>query len=175
MSITTFNRVFDNQNLALHQPKKDQCDICLQYKTKQLSEEEYALHLKKRTLAQDEKKKDKEEAVNGKHYLFTMDVQSVKLCPVVEASKVYYKTRLQVHIFTIYNLVTHQCTNYVWNESEADLQASVFVSCIVKHLTEHCLLEKKPIIIFSDGCGYQNRNIVLSNALSFFSTKHEIL
>lgn len=102
-----------------------------------------------------------------------MDVQSVKLYPVIEASKIYYKTRLQVHIFTIYNLATHQCTNYVWNETEGDLQSSVFVSCIIKHLEKNCLQEEKSIIIFSDGCGYQKRNTTLYNALSFFSTKYE--
>lgn len=174
VSVTTFNKIFESLNLALYKPKKDQCDTCLQYKAKQLTDEKYQEHLKKKNQAQEEKKKDKEDAVNGNNHVFTMDVQSVKLCPVIAASKVYYKTRLQVHIFTVYNLATHQCTNYVWNETEGDLQASVFASCIISHLEKHCIQEPKPVILFSDGCGYQNRNTTLANTLSFFSTKYKI-
>lgn len=38
VSITTFNRVFQDLNLAIHKPKKDQCATCLHYKAKQLTE-----------------------------------------------------------------------------------------------------------------------------------------
>jgi len=174
VSITTFNRVFQDLNLAVHKPKKDQCDTCLEYKANQLSEKDYETHIKRKKLAQENKVKDKEEAIKENQYTFTMDVQSVKLCPMIAASKVYYKTRLQVHIFTIFNLATHQCTNYVWNETEGDLQASVFTSCIFHHLEKHCVENKRSIIIYSDGCGYQNRNTTLANALSFFSTKYDV-
>ena len=174
LSIFTFNKIFDNQNLSIYHPRKDQCDICCQYKVKQLPEDEYQKHIDNKNLAQKEKADDKEAGIQGNKYTFTMDVQAVKLCPVIQASNLYYKTRLQVHIFTIYNLATHQCTNYVWNESEGDLQASIFVSCILKHLEKHCLNEKREIVLFSDGCGYQNRNSILANALSYFSAKHGV-
>lgn len=39
---------------------------------------------------------------------------------------------------------------------------------MIKHLTKTCL-KKIPIIIYSDGCGFQNRNVLLSNALLHFS------
>lgn len=66
----------------------------------------------------------------------------------------------------------HQCTNYWWNEAQGDLSASSFVSCLIEHLRKHCLSDSFPITIFSDGCGYQNRNQFLSNALSNFAIKH---
>lgn len=141
--ITTFSRVFAYLNLVIHKPKKDQCDTCLQYKAKQLTEDEYEIHIKRKKLAQENKARDKEEAVKENQYTFTMDVQAVKLCPMIAASKVYYKIRLQVHIFTIFNLATHQCTNYLWDETEADLQASVFTSCIIYYLEKYCLEKKK--------------------------------
>lgn len=174
LSIFTFTKIFESQNLSIYHPRKDQCDICCQYKAKQLPEEDYQQHIEKKNSAQKEKTNDKEAAIQGNNYTFTMDVQAVKLCPVIKASSLYYKTRLQVHIFTIYNLATHQCTNYVWNETEGDLQASIFVSCIINHLEVHCLNEKREIILFSDGCGYQNRNSVLANALSLFSVENNI-
>lgn len=103
-----------------------------------------------------------------------MDVQAVKLCPMLYASKLYFKSKLQVHNFSIYNLNDHHCVNYCWNETEAELVSSVFTTCILKHLEEFCLVEKKPIIIYSDGCGYQNRNVVLSNALLNFAVQHGV-
>lgn len=54
------------------------------------------------------------------------------------------------------------------------LQASVFASCVTAHLEKHCLNDKKNIILFSDGCGYQNRNAVMANALSYFATKNNL-
>lgn len=174
VSSCSFNKIFDAENLSIYQPRKDQCDLCCQYRVKQLSEDEYQIHIKKKIEAQEEKKRDKEDAIKGINFTFTMDVQAVKLCPVIEASSMYYKTRLQVHNFTIYNIATHQCTNYVWNESEGDLQSSVFVSCIISHLEKYCLDDKRDIILYSDGCGYQNRNSTLSNALSYFAFKNGV-
>lgn len=54
---------------------------------------------------------------------------------------------------------------YWFDESEADLVASTFVSCVIEHLT--ALIEKTqlPTILYSDGCTYQNRNVVMANAL----------
>lgn len=119
-----------------------------------------------------EKQQDKVVAQEGKCHVFTMDAQAVKLCPDINASAIYYKQRLQVHNFTIYNLASHQCTNYWWNETNGDLSASTFISCIIHHLNTHCLSDSLPIIIYSDGCGYQNRNHYLSNALSVFSIEN---
>lgn len=45
----------------------------------------------------------------------------------------------------------------------------MFTSCLIDYL-EHLDLEGiDTIIIYSDGCGYQNRNITLSNALQKFA------
>jgi len=33
----------------------------------------------------------------------------------------------------------------------------------------------KKVILYSDGCEYQNRNVTLSNALSAFAKKHGII
>lgn len=172
MSQFTFSRSFDAENLAIFRPRNDQCDTCVGYKTKQISAEVYNEHMVKKQRAQIEKKQDKLDAQNGLCHVFTMDAEAVKLCPDINASAIYYKQRLQVHNFTIYNIGTHQCTNYWWSEINGDLTASSFISCIIHHLETHCLSDSLPIILFSDGCGYQNRNNFLSNALSNFSIEN---
>lgn len=65
----------------------------------------------------------------------------------------YYSMKLKVHNMTIYNNATGYCHNHWWHEANGELEASVFVSIIVKHLQKYYITEKKPIILYSDGCG----------------------
>lgn len=172
VSYFTFSQFFDEQNLALFMPRKDQCDLCIGFKAGQVTESRYNLHIERKVRAQEEKDFDKKAALEGRRHVFTMDKQAVKLSPDTNASAIYFKTRLQVHNFTIYNLMNHYCTNYWWDETEGDLSASSYASCVIQHLQTHCLSDTLPIILFSDGCGGQNRNYFLSNALSNFAIKH---
>jgi len=115
-----------------------------------------------------------------------MNLQAVKLCPALNASALYYSMKLKNHNLTKFSLAPeHQCSNYWWNETEGELEASVFASIIIKHITKNCIKDsnqtnqtendKNNIIIYSDGCGYQNRNIILSNALLNFSINNNII
>lgn len=109
----------------------------------------------------------------GAAIVLTQDVQAVKVCPFLNASALYYKTKLLFHNFTIFNITTHHCCCYWFNECKADLTANTFASCIVDYILD---LEdiSKPLIIWSDGCGYQNKNSVLSNALLSLSVHKNI-
>lgn len=167
-----FSEVFDKMNLALFRPRKDQCDTCVGYKANQVSEAKYVLHVERQKRAKAEKEFDKEAALKFGRHVFTGDTQAVKLSPDVNATAIYYKTRLQVHNYTMYNLVSHQCSNYWWDETQGDLSSPSFVSCIIAHFEKHCLSDTFPITLYSDGCGYQNRNQFLSNALSNFAVKY---
>ncbi|GFN94154.1 hypothetical protein PoB_002066000 [Plakobranchus ocellatus] len=95
-----------------------------------------------------------------------MDLQSVLLCPRTNASALYYKTKLRIHNFTIYDLITNDCAYYVWNEIDCDLTANKFATCVMDYLS----LDLTPAehILYSDGCGYQNRKVTMSSALSKF-------
>lgn len=81
--------------------------------------------------------------------ILAMDLQAV--CLFITASAVYYKTKLCVHNFTIYDLVSHDCTCYWFNETEGDSTACTYASFITDYLTCHCLPKRLPIIIYSDG------------------------
>lgn len=61
----------------------------------------------------------------------------------------------------MFNNVTHEVTCYVWHEGEVNK----FSSCIVDYIEKNYNKEVKEIILWSDGCTYQNRNSILSNAL----------
>lgn len=171
--ILSFSKCYFTQHMkenkfSIYQPRKDQCDKCSAYEQLQVSKEEMAMHIAFKNRARDEKQKDKTNAEENKSYCFTIHFQAVKLCPAVHASSLYYSMKLKVHSLTIYYIATGECSNYWWHEGEADLEASVFATILIKHLIKKCT-EKILIIFYSDGCGYQNRNIVLSNALLQFS------
>lgn len=164
MSQNSLTKMMKRMNISLYQPKKDKCDICCQYEEKNLSVEEWEKHCEEKERAREEKAKDKEQGILGRHHVITMDLQAVKVCPSLNASSVYFKTKLCVHNFTVYNIVTRHCTCYWFDETQADLQSSTFVSFIFDYI-KRFLNDGKPIIIYSDGCTYQNRNNIMSNAL----------
>lgn len=94
-----------------------------------------------------------------------MDVQAVKVASFVKASSMYYNTKLAVHNFTMYNLATQEAVCCLCDETKSDVVASTFASCVVDTLTKQLKDRILPVILYSDGCNYQNRNVVMANAL----------
>lgn len=168
---------FSKMNLSLFSPRKDQCDICVQHEEGNLSDDLWNAHIEKKDRARDEKSRDKKEALesmnrNGdKIMVVCMDLQAVLLSPSLQASALFYKTKLCVHNFTIYNMCTSDAVCYVWHEGEGGLTASEFCTCVCDFLTEN-IESFDSIILWSDGCGYQNRNVILTNALMQFAKEH---
>ena len=66
---------------------------------------------------------------------------------------------------------------FFWDETQADLSSNVFATCIRKTLLS--VIESDPgilrITLWSDGCGYQNRNQLLSNMLLDFSISNQVI
>lgn len=170
----TFYKMFDEMNLSIHTPKKDQCDICSQHKVGNLSDAVWNDHIRRKARARTEKENDTKRALKGEIYCLTVDLQAVKNSPMLNASAIYYKTKLCVHNYTVYNLSNHHCVNYWWNESEGELNASIFATCLTDYLSNNCLGKDIPIVIYSDGCNFQNRNVVMSNALLHFAVNNNV-
>lgn len=170
LSFPVFANMIKESNYSIFKPKNDECDICISYKVNNLSEECYKRHREEIQTMREEKSRDIESAESGLCAIFCMDAQAVKLIPRLNANAAYYKMKLQVHNFTVYNVITHDSYNYVWDETDGKLEASVFATCIIKQLkTFHDHYpEIHHIIIYSDGCFYQNRNVTLANALLVF-------
>ena len=78
-----------------------------------------------------------------------------------------------VAITTQYTTQTHDALCYLWNETASDLTANTFACLLIDYLVskERCQAADT-IIIYSDGCTYQNRCVQLSNALFFFAMKY---
>ncbi|CAH2986745.1 unnamed protein product [Chilo suppressalis] len=160
-----FLDILAEQNIALFQPKKDACDYCSSYKAGNVREEDYQRHIQLKNLARSEKTNDKELAKCGKIHTLTADLQAVKLCPSLSASALYFKTKLAVHNFTVYNLGTNEVTCYWFDETACDLKATTYASFFVDYLRNLLSENLKDVVIWTDGCTAQNRNAVVSNAL----------
>ncbi|GLV40902.1 hypothetical protein CBL_08476 [Carabus blaptoides fortunei] len=134
--------------------------------TKRLREEEYREHIEKKKEAEAAKKLAKDTASDEK-LVVTMDLQSVLLAPKLEASAIYYKQKLQIHNFTVYALNDKKVDLYVWHEANGNVTANEFTTCIVDYIKMSIENKQsyKHVVLISDGCGYQNRNKVLSSAL----------
>lgn len=108
--------------------------------------------------ARSEKETDKESI----HEVYTMDLQSVLLCPKSNVSSQYYKTKLIVHNFSVYDLKRKLRYCFLWSETEVGLTANEFSSIIIYFLQKFVINMAKEkdvtIILYSDGCTYQNRN-----------------
>ncbi|GFO01522.1 formation of crista junctions protein 1 [Plakobranchus ocellatus] len=104
---------------------KDQCDICVGAKLGNVSKEEYDRPYKRKTLGQEERKRDKEES-DANTEVWTMDLQSVLTCPKTKVSALYSKTKLTVHNMTHFNLKNKQACNFVFDETTADLSSITF-------------------------------------------------
>lgn len=172
LSFPVFSGTLTNLKFCLFKPRKDQCDECIAYKAGNSTIEKYKNHRENVNRAAAEKDSDIELAIKGLIILLCMDVEGVVLCPKLLASALYFKSKLQIHNFTLYDILTHDSTNYPWDETEGDLQSSTFVSIVIHHLEQRIKTNPLPITIYSDGCTYQNRNVVLSNALRLFAMKH---
>lgn len=175
VSFPTFCGIFHKENYSVFIPRKDQCDACVSFKYGNISQEEYVEHCRLKDEARSEKKKDT-ESVSEKKSVWTMDLQAVLLCPRSKASSMYYKTKLQVHNFTLFEASSKDGYCYVWNESEGDLSSEVFAYLQYSHFEK--VLKKdtriEEIVIWSDGCGYQNRNTTVSNAFSALAREYKV-
>uniref|UniRef100_A0A1B6K9A6 Uncharacterized protein n=1 Tax=Graphocephala atropunctata TaxID=36148 RepID=A0A1B6K9A6_9HEMI len=177
LSRFTFDRIFDQENLSLFQPKKDVCDTCNSFKVNsgKVSREQYEEHILQKGRARDEKNLDSEKAKAKEIHVFTQDTQSVKLAPCVNASAMYYKTKLCVHNFTMYNNGTKDAMTYWWDETQSDLSASSFASCVVDNLRQTLNDDLKSVTLWSDGCCYQNRSSIMANALLHLAMEKQVV
>lgn len=168
-----FVNEFDIGNFSIYSPRKDQCDICVSYSEGNTDEATYLLHRLRKDQAQKAKEEDKRRAAESleKVKMVSLDMQAVLLAPSLKASALYYKTKLCVHNYTVFDCTSKEVCCYVWHEAEGGLTANEFASCISHYITQDLTYEE--YIIFSDGCPYQNRNSTLSKAFTYLAQVHK--
>lgn len=172
VSRTYFCNLFEELDLSLYLPKKDQCDTCVGHKVGNVEQEADERHILEKDRARMEKEVDKNLALQNKIICLAVDMEAVKASPLTKSSAMYYCTKLLTHNYTVFNLSNRNCMCYWFNETEADLSANTYASCLSDFLTTNCISEdKKRVTIYSDNCCNQNKNQVVANPLLHNSIK----
>lgn len=114
----------------------------------------------------------KEEAKLGNCHLLEFDLEAVRCCPKSGSKAIFYKRRLAVYNLTIYNVSSLRAINYMWHEGIAKRGSIEIASCMYLHLQN--IANNKPVFMFSDTCGGQNRNVNFCAMLLYAVHKFDI-
>lgn len=180
-----FYKVFtEDYNISFFTPKKDQCDTCATFENaseteKDYLQQKYDQHQIEKELSRSEKASDK---VSSNAAVAVYDLQAVLQLPKGDVSLFYYKCKLNVLNFTIYDLKSNNCECYVWDESNGHRGVNELGSCVLDYIHKVCETGKKDIIFYSDNCGGQQKNrfmlalyLYAVNILDLDSITHKFL
>lgn len=158
-----------NQNfkLSFFIPKKDQCDQCHVFKniTRPTDEEitNYNKHIANKNLCRELKQLDKAESKSsqGKICSATFDFQRILNAPHGQLSILYYKRKLSVFNFTVFDTTNKEAHCYMWHEAEARRGANEVSSCLSQFIEKMHERGVDDFRFWSDNCAGQNRNRIV--------------
>lgn len=91
--------------------------------------------------------------------VLVFDLQRALEIPSISTSEAFYRRQLWCYNLCIYDEKRKMGYMYFWNESIASRGAQEISSCLKKHFDNFIPNDTKKIILYSDACGGQNRNI----------------
>lgn len=153
-----FYRIFTTEfNISFFSPKKDLCDVCTMYNNtkgdkKYNLKNEYDIHLKEIELSRTEKNNDK---LKPDVIVAVYDFQAIMTLPQENSSVFYYKSKLNVFNFTIYDMKEHTSDCYVWDESHGKRGGNEINTCVLQFLK--MIETDKDVIFYSDNCAGQQK------------------
>lgn len=179
VSAFVFRKIFnENFNLHFHPPITDSCRRCdeFQVKLKQATGEERRklefekeLHHRKAEAARDGMKMDAERGKNTDNdvTVIAFDLMKTLPTPVISTGICYYKRQLWTYCLGVHNLSTNEAFLYVWDEAIASRGAQEIASCLMHFIRNH--VKTTELIMYSDQCGGQNRNIKMYSFCNFIT------
>lgn len=172
-----FRKIFNEEfNLSFHPPISDSCRKCDAYAIKIKAaeteadkrnlEQELELHQRKASSARTGLQRDTELAKNNPEVtVITFDLMKTLPTPLLSTGVCYYKRQLWTYCFGIHNMANDDVYTFVWDESVASRGPQEIGSCILNFIKNFVTTEH--LIMYSDQCGGQNRNIKLSLLCQF--------
>lgn len=168
-----FRHIFNTQfNLGFHPKKVDTCRTCdrlealLQSETTNTKTKDHLLKQKQHHLQMvnrsneifHETVKDSQND-SSKVEVLVFDLQRALEIPSISTSEAFYKRQLWCYNLCIYDERRKMGYMYFWNEAIASRGAQEVSSCLKKHFDSFIPKDTEKIILYSDACGGQNRNI----------------
>lgn len=160
-------------NLHFKPPAKDTCHLCDSLQNiltfsendeeKRKADIDKKLHLRKAEQSRTVMNSDKISAGenNNNYYVLTFDMEKALAFPKLSTSVAYYKQNMYVYNLGIHSFNDNKGYMYMWDETEGSRGSQEIGACLVKHLKVHARGHNH-IIMYSDCCTGQNRNIKLS-------------
>ncbi|CAG9833612.1 unnamed protein product [Diabrotica balteata] len=168
-----FRDVFRKKfNLTFHAPISDSCR-CDEFEQKIKTETsevslaslqlEKELHLRKAESARAGMALDLElgKMAENDVTVIAFDLMSTLPTPHLSTGICYYKRQLWTYCLGIHNLSSNLAHMYVWHEAIASRGPQEIGSCIQHYVKNYVNTSK--LIMYSDQCGGQNRNILFGN------------
>lgn len=171
----TFNYDF---NLAFKKRKTDTCKTCDELETRKRvldvsgeiqEHDKKVLDVKKIFLNDITLGVASEENIQ----CFTFDLQKTLETPSLSTSVAYYKRQLWTYNLCIYDEIHKIAYMYIWSENVASRGAQEIGSALLYHFKHFLPLNTNHIILYSDSCGGQNRNIKLKLMMKKFLCGNE--
>lgn len=169
-----FRNIFNTKfNLRFGRPKVDTCKTCDQINTKLkcCDATEYGQLKKEKddhdALVQKYKSMFSETLENAKNghdniEVLTFDLQRALEMPRLSTSVAYYKRQLWFYNLGVYDEKRKIGYMYVWPESVASRGAQEIAACLCRHMRERLPPNTQKLILNSDSCYGQNKNIKLA-------------
>ena len=164
-----FNTKF---NLSFHPRYMNTCKKCDVFKVTFAAENseveknrlkaEHDLHLRKAELARSAMASDRKRQSDPKYDAFTFDLQKVFSVPSLTTNEAYYCRQLSVYNLGIHSLSTNEAVMNVWHEGIASRGANEIGSCVQGYCLEKAAQGITRMIVYSDSCGSQTRNLKIA-------------
>lgn len=177
VSYTYYSKIFHQKNISFHHPKKDQCTLCISYRTgdaatKANLHDKYHTHIAEKLAVRKIKSKCKQESVESQEVATAVfDLEQVFTFPISPESLVFYKRRLTAFNLTVYELGTRDCDCFFWNETQSRRGSSEIASCVFTYLEALDRRNYVKVNLFADGCPGQNKNTIVASMLLYFIRK----
>lgn len=176
LSLWKFREIFNTKfNLGFHPKKVDTCRTCdklealiqsvgsnTKYKDQLSKQKHQHLQLVKRT------KENYNDTINdaknstANTEVLTFDLQRALEIPSISTSEAFYRRQLWCYNLCIYDLKRERGYMFFWNESVASRGAQDIGSCLNKYFKQFIPGNTTKIILYSDACPGQNRNIKIT-------------
>lgn len=180
------NIFYKRFNLRRKPPIKDTCNKCDMYSSQvknalddnqQLQlKEQHDRHLENAKLARDQLNKDlKEASKNPLIETLTYDMEKVLGLPKLPTNIIYYKRQLSIFNEGVHSGSTNIPYCFLWKEGVAGRGAQEVGSCLKKFVEVHLKKGVEELILWSDSCGGQNRNIKIVLMLKTILMQHPTL
>ncbi|KAK3908779.1 hypothetical protein KUF71_003421 [Frankliniella fusca] len=171
-----------NFNIGFFKPKKDQCSLCSLMRNKsnnrqvrEAKKDLWVAHVKNKTKSRALKEKDKNEAIKDKSIaVCSFDLQKQLTCPKSEDSAMYYRSKLNVYNFTVFDHVGRNGTCFLWHEGIGKKGSSEISSSLLQVIRDLVKHGHNDIRFYSDNCAGQNKNRFLFAMYLHLCVKYSI-